>query len=133
MNSIYILEVMAGVVMISGLFYALLRIRTNRLDKKVEQLLINNRVLQSDFTAMCSAAVNMGNRIEALDNHIRSLTSRQEKIELNEPGQRSYKQAKVLLENGVNLDDIVDNCGVTYGEAELLAILSRHEKQDPRH
>ena len=133
MNSINILQIVAGMFAISTLFYFLAECRISKLNKSIKSLQIKNNALQNDFTAICSSAVNMGNRIESLDTIINTLTDRQEKYELQDPSNKTYKQAKILLNNGVDLEDVVDNCDVTYGEAELLAMLQRHEKQGSHH
>jgi len=125
----------AGFFVVLSLCILFLGIRIYRLDKNYKSVVTKCDTLQSHITAMCSAAVNIGKNIDQLDKKVDALTERQEKYELNESQEQTmnYGQAKVLLNRGANVEDVVENCGVTYGEAELIAMMSKLEAQQSRH
>ena len=133
MNTFNLLHIVTGLFAVSVLFMVLGMLRVRHLNRNIEQLKIRNASLQNDFTAMCSAAVNMGNRIKTLDQDMKSLSEKQDSNEIREIVSRPYTEARGMLDSGVGLDDVVENCGVTHGEAELLASLRRHEKNNSHH
>jgi len=117
------------------LFVSLLGIRLFRLNRNCHDALVKCDTLQNHISAMCSAAVNIGKNIDQLNTKLDALTDRQEKYELKEPEgkTRTYGQAKVLLDNGVKLDEIVENCGMSYGEVELIDLMNRLEAKQSKH
>lgn len=83
--------------------------------------------LGDDFAAVCAGAVGLGDRLERMEEQIGILSERQDQLELREPVLQSYKQAKKLLNGGMDTEELMENCGVTRGEAELMAVLHRLE------
>lgn len=107
---------LAGIVMLA-LYYRRLRIESQRTIQGA----------QDDLSAMCSAALGMGQRLEWLEDRVRRQTERMEQRELTEPMQQSYRQAMQLIDSGADIPTLVEQCGVTRGEAELLENLYRSE------
>lgn len=82
---------------------------------------------QDDIAAICSAALGVGQRLEWMEEKLRRQTERIEQRELTEPMQQSYRQALQLIDSGADIPTLVEQCGVTRGEAELLENLYRSE------
>ncbi len=78
--------------------------------------------MQSDLNAMCSGAVGVGEHLAKLEERTRRLVQRQDAIQNQEGPERSYRHAIKLLRNGANLDQIMSDCGLARGEAELLML-----------
>lgn len=90
------------------------------------------RSVQNDMRALCSAAVAVGERMNRFERSQRQLLERQ-----NELGQRqerlgkedteefSFAQAVKMAQKGASVDDLVEICGLTRGEAELVAMMHR--------
>jgi cell division protein FtsX len=78
--------------------------------------------LQTDLNAMCSGAVGVGEHMNKLEERIRMVVQRQVEFEAQETPKRSYKYAIKMLRNGANLDQIIADCGIPRGEAELLML-----------
>ena len=78
--------------------------------------------MQTDLNAMCSGAVGIGEHLARLDERIRGVAQRQDELETQEAPERSYKYAIKMLRNGANLDQIIADCGIPRGEAELLML-----------
>jgi hypothetical protein len=85
------------------------------------------REARDDLTAVVSAALGVGERVEALEEKVRRQTERIEQRDLSEPLQQSYRQAMQLIDSGADIPTLVERCGVTRGEAELLENLYRAE------
>jgi len=127
MKDAVFIQTVIGLFSVCFLLFVLAGIKIRTLNRNYHEVLLKNKALQSDFSAMCSAAVNIGNHIDQLDGNIKALAVRQSKHELEEPQTRSFSQAKVLLGNGAEIEDVIDNCGMSYGEAELIAMMSKLE------
>jgi len=78
--------------------------------------------MQADLNAMCSGAVGIGEHLAKLDERTQRLTQRQDSLETQEAPDRSYRLAIKMLRNGANLDQIMTDCGLARGEAELLML-----------
>jgi len=78
--------------------------------------------MQSDLNAMVSGAVGVGDHLAKLEERTQRLVQRQDTLELQEAPERSYRHAIKMLRNGANLDQIMSDCGLARGEAELLML-----------
>jgi len=85
------------------------------------------REAHDDLSAVVSAALGVGERVEALEEKVRRQTERIEQRDLSEPLQQSYRQAMQLIDSGADIPTLVERCGVTRGEAELLENMYRAE------
>ena len=83
------------------------------------------REARDDLSAVVSAALGVGQRVEALEEKVRRQTERIEQRDLSEPLQQSYRQAMQLIDSGADIPTLVERCGVTRGEAELLENMYR--------
>lgn len=78
---------------------------------------------RDDFAAMCKASVGAGDHLVRLEQQVRRLTERQDQIEMRTAGDRPYTQAIQMVQHGADVDELIGNCGLTRGEAELIAML----------
>ncbi len=90
----------------------------------------NQRVLQADMRALASSAVGVGERVRELEQRLRLLADRQEQQALSEPASQSYQQARKLAQRGADTEELVEIYGLTQGEAELIAMLNRMEREE---
>jgi hypothetical protein len=107
----------ALLLVVASMASALWRMRT-RQQSKVQ-------ALQDDLAALCAGAVGVGERLDRVEEKQRRQTARQEQWELHESLSRSYKQAIQLVNSGADVKEVMSHCGVTQGEAELLANMYR--------
>ncbi len=89
----------------------------------------NQRVLQADMRALATSAVGVGERVRELEQRLRQLADRQEQQALSEPASQSYQQARKLAQRGADTEELVEIYGLTQGEAELIAMLNRMERE----
>jgi hypothetical protein len=85
-------------------------------------------LMQEDLAAMCQGAVGVGEHLARLEERSRALAQRQDQLELQEAPERSYKQAIKMVRGGANIDQLMSDCGLARGEAELL-LLTRNIDQ----
>jgi TolA-binding protein len=111
---------------------ALVSRRTGQRQAQWEQAL---QTLQRDLRALCNAAVNVGERLNRAERRLQQLTERQEELGVRqeqmgrgEGADQSYQQAIKLAHKGAGVDELIDVCGLTRGEAELIAMMHRLDK-----
>jgi len=85
--------------------------------------------ISNDMHALCAGAINLGKHVDGLEHRIRRLAERQDQLELRDPMEQTYAHAIRLAQKGVDVNDLVENCGLARGEAELLLRIHRIERQ----
>lgn len=122
MNDILILTAFLGVVIALGILEFN---RGSRIKRIVDEELVAIHRLQNDVHALCVGAVNMGKHIDALEHKVRRLAERQDQLELRNPLEQTYAHAIRLAQRGADVDQLMENCGMARGEAELLLRIHR--------
>lgn len=84
--------------------------------------------LQADLNAVCSGALGLGEHLAHLEQRAHQMSQRQEKIEMEAPSSQSYRHAMKLVDKGANLEEVIADCGLARGEAELVALAHRIKK-----
>ena len=115
------------VVMALAQLYQLLAIRRlrGRLRAREDQSLRQ----RNDFAALCKASVGAGDHLVRLEQQVRRLTERQDQTEMHTVGDRPYTQAIQMVQRGADVTELIDRCGLTRGEAELIAMLHSDGRQ----
>ena len=78
---------------------------------------------------MTSAAYGVGKRINQLSGQIRELDDRQEEFDLKDQGSHSMQQAIALVHKGATVEELVENCEMSLGEAELLIMVHSQQSE----
>lgn len=81
------------------------------------------RQLSDDLAALCKASAGAGEHVVKLDQQLRRMVDRQDQWELRAGGERSYQQAIQMVHKGAGVEELVTNCGLTRGEADLIVML----------
>lgn len=115
-----ILGALVAVMVLAQIYqiFALRRLR-DRLRSREDQSLRQ----RDDFAALCKASVGAGDHLVRLEQQVRRLTERQDQIEMRTAGDRPYTQAIQMVQRGANVTELISRCGLTRGEAELIAML----------
>ena len=83
------------------------------------------RQLDQELAALCSASVGAGEHVLRLEQQMQRIIERQNGLEMRSTSDRPYNQASQLVNKGANIEELVDTCGLTRGEAELLVMMQR--------
>lgn len=89
------------------------------------------RGLQKDLGALCSGANGVSGHLSRVDQQVKRLLERQEKVEIQDPENRAYHQAIRMIRNGAGINELMTTCGLVRSEAELLVMLHKSGKEDP--
>jgi len=99
---------------------------------RYRQELIRSRrqldALQSDMRALVSAAIGVGERVHRIEKSLKEVSHRQEQIDQTDPGAQAYQQAIKMAQKGAAAEELIEICGLTRGEADLIAMLHRMER-----
>ncbi len=128
MTDAILMQTVIGLFTACFIFFVYSGVKIRTLNKKYKEILLINKSLQGDLSAICAAVVNTGDDADKLDTNIRVLPVNQSK-QKTEPQNRSFSQARVLLGNGAAIGDVIDNCGISHGEAELIVMMNKLEPQ----
>ena len=126
-NPVTLLPLLAGLVAalvlaLAALFRSLRETRALRRDIRLLQADV--LTLRGAVSALAQEEVDAGLRRERIEQRLRGLHTRQDRLELQGRSDKPYAQAIQLVRRGAGLDEIMRACGLNRGEAEL--ILSLH-------
>lgn len=79
--------------------------------------------VQGDLAALTKASLGAGDHLMQVENRVRRLSERQSQTEMRAVGDRPYQQAIQLVQTGADADELVRQCGMTRGEADLIVML----------
>lgn len=89
--------------------------------------------LNNDLRAMFSASKGVDKRLARMEKKLKIQNERQDKLELHEPNLQSYGQAAKMVRKGADADELVDTCGLSRGEAELIMFLNAEKSLQQPH
>jgi hypothetical protein len=118
--------VLAGLVAVALLIFT---VRVKRAQQQQQQSLT---AIQADLRALCNAAVQVGERVNRMEEEFKLLQQRQqelgvrqEKMVHQEPQEVSFDQAIKLAHKGRSAEELMEICGLSRGEAELITMMHR--------
>jgi hypothetical protein len=120
-----LLGIFCVAVLLGGLEY----IRYSRIKKILNEQGAAMQRIHKDMHALCAGAINLGKHVDGLEQRIRRLAERQDQLELRDPMEQTYAHAIRLAQKGVGVNDLVENCGLARGEAELLLRIHRVQQE----
>lgn len=123
--------VLAALVLVLFLINLMMWISAQRQRRHSHELEDHLYTLQSDVRALVSAAVGVGEKIFHFEKQMKQIAERQEQIDLTDSSSQPYQQAIKMSQKGASVSELIEICGLTRGEAELIAILHRMDHQSP--
>lgn len=119
-------EVIASVALASGLVALVFAyVKNAQLQAQLSQQQNSLHALQVDVGAVCAGAVSLGEHLAHLEQRAHSLMQRQDQLEMKAPATRNYRQASKMMNKGAELEEVIADCGIARGEAELIALAQR--------
>ena len=124
-----ILMVLTTVALLGVCIQSIALLRAKRSHKAVAGILQDAqrrlKQMEQELGALCSAAAGAGDHLVKLEQKVKRIIERQNLLELRASGDRPYTQASQLVHSGADIEELVDTCGLTRGEAELLVMMQR--------
>ncbi len=86
--------------------------------------------LEAEISAVNGAAIGVGQRLIALEKKLKlSIENQQQKMDDSRVDIQPYHQATTLAEQGADIQQLMDQCGLPEAEASLLSLLQASARQ----
>lgn len=104
----------------------------SRTRKALQQQVQSQAMLQADLRALCNAAVQVGERVNRMERGLKALQQRQqelgvrqEQLALGDSPEPGFEQAIRLARKGSSVEELMEICNLSRGEAELISMMHR--------
>lgn len=81
--------------------------------------------LGKELHATTSGSLGVGQRLVACERQLHELSRTLEEMRQNDPLRISYDEASRLVDLGADIDDLMNTCGISRPEAELVSALKK--------
>jgi len=114
-----------NIVLSAGLMVLLRQLwqRQQREHQARQQMREDITRLHADLAALCKSSVGAGDHVVKLEHQVNRLLERQTQTEMRTSTERPYSAAIQLVRQGSDAGELVEKCGLTRGEADLIAML----------
>jgi len=108
-------------VIVQGLF----------LGRQIRQLRIHHKerydTLGRELHAITSGSMGVGQRLVVCERQLNELRTTIDEMRQNDPLRISYDEASRLVDLGADIDDLMNTCGISRPEAELVSALKKRQ------
>ena len=114
-----------GLLALLGIIWTFSRLRRSG------QITANHiAALEAEISAVNGAAIGVGQRLIAVEKKLKlSIEHQQQKMDDSHVDIQPYDQATTLAEQGADIQQLVDQCGLPEAEASLLSLLQASARQ----
>ncbi|MFV8571369.1 DUF2802 domain-containing protein [Marinobacter sp. SBS5] len=93
------------------------------------QASLKNRcdTLGRELHATTSGSMGVGQRLVACERQLFELRNAMDEMRQNDPLRISYDEAARLVDLGADIDDLMNTCGISRPEAELVSALKKRQ------
>ncbi|EMP55846.1 hypothetical protein MSNKSG1_08243 [Marinobacter santoriniensis NKSG1] len=84
-------------------------------------------ILGKELHATASGSMGMGQRVVTCERQLHELRSVIDEMRQNDPLRISYDEASRLVDLGADIDDLMNTCGISRPEAELVSALRKRQ------
>ena len=79
------------------------------------------RRLSLEIHALVSGNAGLGRRLFKVKSNLENLEKSQSDLRHNQVSDKAIDQAATMLKNGIAIDEVINSCSISRGEAELLS------------
>jgi|GEM_PF-1877722 len=110
---------------------AIMQVKRNAREDKAQQQRLSQRieVLENELSAMMDGAFGVASQLQKVETNLKTTTQRQEQMQQRDMGNLPYNEAVRLASKGADVSELVEHCGLSRSEAELVEML--HKKAQP--
>jgi len=83
------------------------------------------KTVNQELQAIGSGSMGVGRKLIILEKQMAELKHNQDEMVKNDPNRVSYTEATRLVELGADVEDLMNSCGISRPEAELVTALSQ--------
>ena len=85
--------------------------------------------LSKEIQGISHGSMGVGRKVLALEKRVELLEALVEEIQKNDPNKVSYSEASRLVELGAGIEDLMNSCGISRPEAELVSALTESKQE----
>lgn len=93
------------------------------ISESLRQSQLRVQQIEQELGALCKASLGAGDHVVRLEHQVERIMERQNQFEMRAGSERPYTHASELVHKGADIEELVDSCGLTRGEAELLVMM----------
>lgn len=83
--------------------------------------------LGRELHATASGSMGVGQRLVVCERQLHELRTAMDEMRQNDPLRISYDEASRLVDLGADIDDLMNTCGISRPEAELVSALKKRQ------
>jgi hypothetical protein len=83
--------------------------------------------LGRELHATASGSMGVGQRVVVCERQLHELRTTMDEMRQNDPLRISYDEASRLVDLGADIDDLMNTCGISRPEAELVSALRKRQ------
>lgn len=87
--------------------------------------------LSQEMVGVSNGSIGVGRRLLELEHEYRQLVTRLDTLEHDDPSRVAYTEASRLVNLGAEIEDLINSCGISRPEAELVSAVHKRNKQVP--
>ena len=103
-----------------GLTLVLLAVVLFKLKKQQQYTVQLLDKVQHEQKALLAGSLGLGRRLTRCNSSLKHLEKSQQDLHYKETSDKSFEQASRMLQMGASIDDIIETCHLSRGEAELI-------------
>jgi hypothetical protein len=117
----WIFNILLSIFLIINYFYYSKLRKTFK--ENIQILTKENIRLKKEISAVCKSSIGVGQRLNVVEEYLHNISLRQDMADSHQKPLSSYNHAAKIIAMGGNINDVVDSCGISNAEAELVSIL----------
>lgn len=115
-----------GLVAFASLISVVIAFNCYRKSEKARQKVTEElATVLSEFQAFKSSSIGIGKKLMGIEKELADAVEKQQDFEFQDPNSLPYTQASRLIQMGADAEDLVNSCGLSKAEAELLMLVNR--------
>jgi hypothetical protein len=115
-----------GLVSLASLLAVIISYRSYR-KSELERQQVSKELaaVLAEFKAFKSSSIVIGKKLMGIEQELADTVEKQQNFEFQDPNSLPYTQASRLIQMGADAEDLVNSCGLSNAEAELLMLVNR--------
>jgi hypothetical protein len=115
-----------GLVSLASLLAVIISYRSYR-KSELERQQVSKELaaVLAEFKAFKSSSIGIGKKLMGIEQELADTVEKQQNFEFQDPNSLPYTQASRLIQMGADAEDLVNSCGLSNAEAELLMLVNR--------
>lgn len=129
MNSLSLLAPLFASLLLIGMALYLFSLKRSVIKTQKRQASLID-ALSKEVQGASHGSIGVGRKALQLEKKMLKLEERLDEMQNNDPAKVSYSEASRLVELGAGVEDLMNTCGISRPEAELVSALTTSKKSN---